>query len=72
MFVSGSDDGTARHFDMRESIGCQDAYGLRTGDIIGEEVAFLLGHLPACNEYNLMQVLQLANNSISVSITRYV
>ena len=48
MFMSGSDDGTARHFDMRESTGPHDVYGLRTGDIIGEEVTFVLGHLPAC------------------------
>lgn len=37
LFVSGSDDGTARHFDTRESVSSQDAADVRKGDIIGEQ-----------------------------------
>ena len=47
IFVSGSEDGTARHFDLRDS--SQHIPGLRTGDIIGETLnLFIMAVLLAC------------------------
>ena len=36
MFMSGSDDGTVRHYDMRDPASTTTIPGMRTGEMIGE------------------------------------
>ena len=36
MFISGSDDGTVRHYDTREPASTSSIPGMRTGDVLGE------------------------------------
>ena len=36
MFMSGSDDGTVRHYDTREPASANSIPGMRTGDVLGE------------------------------------
>ena len=36
MFISGSDDGTVRHYDTREAASTSSIPGTRTGDVLGE------------------------------------
>lgn len=36
MFVSGSDDGTVRHYDTRDPASTTNIPGMRTGEMIGE------------------------------------
>lgn len=36
MFMSGSDDGTVRHYDVRDPASSTTIPGMRTGEMIGE------------------------------------
>ena len=36
MFISGSDDGTVRHYDTREPASTSSIPGMRTGDVLGK------------------------------------
>lgn len=36
MFISGSDDGTVRHYDTREPASANSIPGMRTGDVLGK------------------------------------
>ena len=36
MFMSGSDDGTVRHYDTREPVSASSMPGMRTGDVLGK------------------------------------
>ena len=38
MFISGSDDGTVRHYDTREPASTSSIPGMRTGDVLGKPV----------------------------------
>lgn len=38
MFMSGSDDGTVRHYDTREPASANSIPGMRTGDVLGEQL----------------------------------
>lgn len=41
MFMSGSDDGTVRHYDARDPASTTTIPGLRTGDLIGNAAMLL-------------------------------
>ncbi len=41
MFISGSDDGTVRHYDTREPASTSSLPGMRTGDVLGRYHAFI-------------------------------
>lgn len=44
MFMSGSDDGTVRHYDTRDPASTSTIPGMRTGDVIGEAYHALKAH----------------------------
>lgn len=48
MFVSGSDDGTVRHYDVRDPASATTISGMRTGEMIGE--ALCADILSSCSQ----------------------
>lgn len=44
MFMSGSDDGTVRHYDTRDPASTTTIPGMRTGEMIGEAQHPLTAH----------------------------
>lgn len=54
MFMSGSDDGTVRHYDTRDPASTTTIPGMRTGEMVGKA-------------YHALRHMQLASKSCSVA-----